>query len=155
MKAALRLRNRKKENESSHMSCDGFYGIDQSVTFEPGQENFIPYRAGRGQVQGPLAKHQSLQRVGVKNSVFHTLSDQPGSLNRSMPAFFFRERWLVRFTISVSKLKKSSRGSLPSLKQHDLRLSITLRWTSWTTTGCRRVPSNNCLVVEDSQRKRN
>ena len=38
-------------------------------------------------------------------------------------------------TISVSKLKKSSRWSLLSLKQHDLRLSITLRWTSWTAIG--------------------
>ena len=56
-------------------------------------------------------------------------------------------------TISVSKLKKSSRWSLLSLKQHDLCLSITLRWTSWTAIGCRGVPSNDCLVVEDSQRE--
>ena len=74
-----------------------------------------------------------------------------------MPAFFFffRDKMMARpVTISVSKLKKSSRWSLLSLKQHDLCLSITLRWTSWTAIGCRGVPSNDCLVVEDSQRER-
>ena len=70
--------------------------------------------------------------------------------------FFFLEREMaLPVTISVSKLKKSSRWSLPSLKQHDLCLSITLRWTSWTAIGCRGVPSNDCLVVEDNQRERN
>ena len=31
----------RRGRSSSHMSRDGFYGIGQSATFEPGQENFI------------------------------------------------------------------------------------------------------------------
>ena len=36
----------------SHMSRRGFYDIDQSATFESGQENFIRYRADLKFVHG-------------------------------------------------------------------------------------------------------
>ena len=63
------------------MSRGGFYGIDQSATFETWQENFIRYRAGLGFVHGPLrravdkskARSQNIKGLVLKTVVF-TLS---------------------------------------------------------------------------------
>ena len=93
-------------SKRSHMSRGGFYGIDQSATFEIWQENFIRYRAGLGFVHGPLrravdkskARSQNIKGLVLQTVVF-TLSRINWPLgtvpwpcpfrNRSMPAFFF------------------------------------------------------------------
>ena len=91
---------------TSHMSRGGFYGIDQSATFESWQENFIRYRAGLGFVHGPLrravdkskARSQNIKGLVLKTVVFTpsrinwALGTVPWPCpfrNRSMPAFFF------------------------------------------------------------------
>ena len=97
--------------------------------------------SGRGFVHGPPKRAVDKSKArsqNIKGWVLKTVVFTPSRINRaletvlkmqcplrncSMPAFFFLEREMARpVTISVSKLKKSSRWSLPSLKQHDLRL---------------------------------
>ena len=59
------------------MSRDGFYGIDQSATFESGQENFIRYRAGRGFVHGPPERagdKSNARSQNIKGSVLKNAS---------------------------------------------------------------------------------